>query len=508
MKKNQEEKGKVVPKPSVKNNPIPPEVTEAVKTLENKGFEAFPVGGCVRDLLLGLTPKDWDITTSARPEEIITLFPKTFYENSYGTVGVVFENPSDENVRLIEVTPYRLEGKYEDYRHPSEVIFAKKIEDDLKRRDFTINAIAIRLSSGAIKDIIDFYDGFKDIKDKIIRTVGSPLERFEEDALRMLRAIRLATQLGFTINIETKKAIQSHNNLLKHISFERIRDEFVKIIMSDEPKKGIEMAHELGLLKHFIPELEQSIGVKQPQAHAYEVWEHLLRSLQHAADKNWPLEIRLAALFHDISKPKTAGVSLETHQITFYGHEVVGSRETRKIMERLKFPMKTTEKVTKLVRWHMFFSDPEKITLSAVRRMTINVGRENIWDLMNLRICDRIGTGRPKENPYRFRKYQSMIEEALRDPISVSMLKMNGGELIKHLGINPGPKVGAILHALLEEVLEDPKLNTKEYLEKRSSELNKMEEKDLEKLSNEGKKKKEEKNKEKVDEIRGKFHVK
>ncbi len=489
-------------------SPIPPEVIETVKTLESKGFEAYPVGGCVRDLLLGLIPKDWDITTNARPEDIISLFPKTFYENSFGTVGVVYENPSNENVRLIEVTPYRLEGKYQDYRHPDEVIFAKNIEDDLKRRDFTINAIAIRLSDGAIKDIVDLYGGFKDIKDKIIRTVGSPIERFGEDALRMLRAVRLATQLGFTLNIDTKKAIQSHNELLKHISFERIRDEFTKILMTNNPKAGIEMMHEIGLLKHFIPELEQSIGVKQPQAHAYEVWEHLLRSLQHAADKDWPLEIRLAALFHDIAKPNTAGVSPETHQITFYGHEVVGSRETKKIMDRLRFPMKTTEKVVKLVRWHMFFSDPEKITLSAVRRMVINVGRENIWDLMNLRICDRIGTGRPKESPYRFRKYQAMIEEALRDPISVSMLKMNGAELIKHLGIEPGPKIGAILHALLEEVLENPTLNTKEYLEKRSAELNLLGEKELEILGKEGKMKEKEANKVKIDEIRGKFHVK
>src|ERR1035437_5728009 len=201
MAKNQEKKENAKPTLSAKNNSIPPEVVDVVKTLENKGFESLPVGGCVRDLLLGLTPKDWDITTNARPEEIIALFPKTFYENSYGTVGVVFENPSDENVKLIEVTPYRLEGKYEDYRHPNEVIFAKKIEDDLKRRDFTVNAIAIRLSDNAIKDIIDFYDGFKDIKDKIIRTVGSPIERFNEDALRMLRAVRLAAQLGFTINI-------------------------------------------------------------------------------------------------------------------------------------------------------------------------------------------------------------------------------------------------------------------------------------------------------------------
>jgi len=508
MTKNQdstEKAGRVEP---IKGNPIPPEVIETVKTLENKGFEAFPVGGCVRDLLLGLTPKDWDITTDASPDDIISLFLKTFYENTFGTVGVVFENPSNENVRLIEVTPYRLEGKYDDYRHPNEVVFAKNIEDDLKRRDFTVNAIAIRLSDGAIKDIIDLYDGFKDIKDKTIRTVGSPIERFSEDALRMLRAVRLATQLGFTIDSETKKAIQRHNELLKHVSFERIHDEFTKTIMTDNPKKGIEMMHELGLLKHFIPELEQSVGVKQPQAHAYEVWEHLLRSLQHAADRNWPLEIRLAALFHDIAKPNTAGVSPETKQITFYGHEVVGSRETKKIMERLRFPVKTTEKVVKLVRWHMFFSDPEKITLSAVRRMIINVGQENIWDLMNLRICDRIGTGRPKESPYRFRKYQAMIEEALHDPISVSMLKVNGNDLIKTLGIEPGPKVGAILHSLLEEVLENPKLNTKEYLEKRSIELSKMSESELETLGKEAKKKEKEVNKEKIEEIRGKFHVK
>jgi poly(A) polymerase/tRNA nucleotidyltransferase (CCA-adding enzyme) len=506
VKKNQEQPEKAAKSPI--GSPIPAEVIECVKTLENKVFEAFPVGGCVRDLLLGLTPKDWDITTNARPEEIIALFPKTFYENDYGTVGVVFENTKNETVRTIEITPYRLEGKYDNFRHPNEVSFAKKIEDDLKRRDFTVNAIAIRLSDGAIKDVIDLYEGLKDIKDKSIRTVGNPLERFNEDALRMLRAARIATQLGFTINVDTKKAIQSHNELLKHISFERIRDEFVKVIMSDEPKKGIELIQELGLLKHFIPELEQSIGVKQNQAHAYEVWEHLLRSLQHAADKKWPLEIRLAALFHDISKPKTKGVSPETHQITFYGHEVVGSRETKKIMERLKFPVKTTEKVVKLVRWHMFFADPEKLTLSAVRRMVINVGRENIWDLMNLRICDRIGTGRPKESPYRFRKYQSMIEEALRDPISVSMLKINGGELMKELNIPAGPKIGLILNALLEEVLENPKLNTKEYLVEKAGQLNKLDQKELEKAGLEGKKRKDELNQEEIDEIRGKFHVK
>ena len=490
------------------NSPIPAEVVEAVKALEIKGFEAFPVGGCVRDLLLGLKPKDWDITTNAKPEDIIAAFPKTFYENAFGTVGVVFEDTKDETTKLIEITPYRLEGKYEDYRHPDSVVFAKKIEDDLKRRDFTVNALAIRLSNNAIKDIIDFYDGFKDIKDKIIRTVGNPKDRFSEDALRMLRAVRLATQLGFTINDDTKKAIQSHSNLLEHISKERIRDEFVKIIMSDEPMKGIEMAHELGLLKYFIPELERGIGVKQPQAHAYEVWEHLMRSLQHAADKKWSLEIRIAALLHDVSKPVTQGVSHETHQITFYGHEVVGSRETKKILERLKFPVKLIEKVVKLVRWHMFFADPEKITLSAVRRMVVNVGRENIWDLMNLRVCDRIGTGRPKENPYRLRKYQSMIEEALRDPVSVSMLKVGGKEIMEKLHVKPGPKIGLILNALLDDVLDDPKHNTEEYLLNKASNLNDLPEKELNAVAAEGKKKRDESNQEEIEVIRNKFHVK
>ena len=198
--------------------------------------------------------------------------------------------------------------------------------------------------------------------------------------------------------------------------------------MSPQPKLGIEILNETGLLSHIVPELQASIGVGQNQAHAYDVWEHLLRSLQAAADKNWDLDIRLTALFHDISKPKTKGLSRETGIITFYGHEVIGSRETRKILTRMKFPVKTIEKVTKLIRWHMFFSDTEQITLSAVRRMIVNVGRENIWELMNIRICDRIGTGRPKEDPYRLRKYHSMIEEALRDPVSLSMLKIDGKE--------------------------------------------------------------------------------
>ncbi len=461
----------------------------------------------MRDLFLGRIPKDWDVTTNATPEQIVSLFPKTFYENTFGTVGVVNELTEDPKLKIVEVTPYRLESGYADFRHPDEVKFSTKLEDDLKRRDFTINAIAISLSKGAVKDVIDLYGGLKDIKDKVIRTVGNPHDRFSEDALRIVRSVRLAAELGFTIDKDTETALQSHSSLLTKISIERIRDEFIKVIMSAEPKKGLEFMERTGILGLILPELVAAKGVGQNQAHAYDVWEHLLRSLQHAADKDWPLEIRLTALFHDISKPETKRISRETNQITFYGHDVVGSRVTKKILERLRFPVKTTEKVVKLVRWHMFFSDTESITLSAVRRMVANVGRENIWDLMDVRVCDRIGTGRPKENPYRLRKYRAMIEEALVDPISVAMLKIDGKRLMEVTHETPGPKLGYALNALLEEVLEDPKLNTPEYLEKRAQQLMKMGEKELKTLGDKGKEKKKEAEEESLDEIRKKHHV-
>jgi len=491
----------------MKNQAIPKEIVMIVETLEKAGFEAFLVGGCTRDILLGRTPKDWDITTNASPEQIIPLFPKTFYENTYGTVGVVNESAEDERLKIVEVTPYRLESSYSDHRHPDEVRFSKSIEDDLKRRDFTINAVAVSLSNGAIKDIVDLFGGLKDIKDKTIRAVGNPNDRFIEDALRMIRAVRLATELGFTINIDTEKAILSHGRLLEKISVERVRDEFVRILMSPSPKAGIELLEKLSILQYIVPELIKAKGVGQNRAHAFDVWEHLLRTLQHAADKEWPLDIRLSALFHDISKPETKRFSHETNQITFYGHEVVGSRVTKKILERMRFPVKTIEKVTKMIRWHMFFSDTETITLSAVRRMIANVGRENIWDLMNIRICDRIGTGRPKENPYRLRKYKAMVEEALHDPISVGMLKIDGKGIMEVTRATPGPKIGSILHALLEEVLEDPKLNTIEYLGKRANELINLPEKELELLGKQGKSKQEEAENENIEEIRKKYFV-
>jgi poly(A) polymerase/tRNA nucleotidyltransferase (CCA-adding enzyme) len=492
---------------TMKNSPIPKEIINIIEKLENSGFEAFLVGGCTRDLLLGRTPKDWDITTNAIPDEIIPLFTKTFYENTYGTVGVVNENTEDDKLKIVEVTPYRLESSYSDHRHPDEVKFSKNIEDDLKRRDFTINAIAVNLSKGAIKDIIDPFGGIKDIKDKILRAVGDPNDRFTEDALRMIRAVRLSTELGFMININTEKAILSHGKLLQKISVERIRDEFIRILMSKNPKEGLEILERLNLLQYIIPELVKAKGVEQNQAHKYDVWEHLLRSLQHSADKNFSLEIRLSALLHDVGKPETRRFSHETNQFTFYGHEVIGSRVTRKILERMKFPTKIVDNVSNLVRWHMFFSDTSTITLSAVRRMIANVGRENIWDLINIRMCDRIGTGRPKENPYRLRKYESMIEEAMHDPISVGMLKIDGKRIMDVTHVTPGPKIGFILNTLLEEVLENPELNNEEYLEERSKKLMELPEKELKELGEKGKTKKDEAEHENIEEIHKKYHV-
>ncbi len=483
---------------------IPEEVLLVTQGLQKAGFEAYIVGGCVRDLLTGRTPKDWDVTTNATPEEIQNIFPDTFYENKFGTVGVENKDTVEETLKVIEVTPYRLESEYSDGRHPDEVKFSKNLSDDLKRRDFTMNAIAYDPASG---ELVDLYDGREAIKDKMIKAVGDASERFQEDALRILRAVRFSTQHGFAIEHETMTAMTKHADLLAKISAERIRDEFVKMLGSTEPIVGIVMAQKLGILKYIIPELEIGIGVEQNGEHIYDVWEHNLRTMQHAADKDWPLHIRLAGLLHDIAKPHTREWSKEKNDYTFYGHDVVGGKLARKICERLKFSADFTEKIYRLVRYHMFFSDTDQITLSAVRRLVAKVGADNVWDLIDLRICDRIGMGRPKEEPYRLRKFESMIEEVMRDPINVGMLKIDGNRL-KEMGERPGPRMGWALHALLEEVLEDPKLNTAEYLETKATELLKLSDEHLRKLGEAGKDAKDDAEGEEIKKIRKDYNVK
>ncbi len=486
-------------------NKIPGEVIEIIKKLHGAGFGGYLVGGCVRDLIIGREPKDWDITTDAVPDEIISIYEKTFYENDYGTVGVVVGGLTPEEDMVIEITPYRTESSYSDKRRPDNVQYSKSIQDDLKRRDFTMNAIAYDPISS---EFIDPFDGIKDIKDKTVRAVGNPKDRFEEDGLRILRAVRLSTELGFSIEKNTEDDLIGSHETLSFIAKERVRDEFVKMIMSDLPMAGIFMCQRYGILKYIVPELEEGLHMKQNQAHSFGVFEHLLRSLQCSADKGFRLEIRLSALFHDIGKPRSRRFSPEKNDYTFYGHEVIGAQMVKEIMGRLHFPNKTTDLVVKFVRWHMFFSDTEQITLSAVRRMVTNVGKENIWDLMNLRVCDRVGTGRPKENPYRLRKYTSMIEQVMKDPITVGMLKIDGNDLINTVMVVPGRKIGLILKALMEEVLEDPTKNTSEYLLNRAKALDSGDETLLMKLADNGEKARLAKEKEEIDEINRKYSVK
>lgn len=487
---------------------VPQEVKDLCDTLRAAKFEAYLVGGCVRDLLLGavygesVEPKDWDITTNARPEQIQPLFEETFYENDYGTVGVVTKS-DDPRLKVIEITPYRTESEYSNARHPDKVEFSDNLSDDLKRRDFTINAIAYEPETG---ELVDLHNGREDLRGKRVAAVGNPSERFKEDALRMLRAVRISAELDFAIEAKTAEGIAENAGQLAKISRERVRDELIRILMSPRPMQALYVAQKLGILKYVIPELEEGMGVAQNQAHAFDVFEHLMRSLQHAADKNWPLEVRLAALLHDVGKPLSRRWSDEKKDWTFHGHEVVGARMSRKILNDLKLSSETIGTVVSLIRWHMFFSDPDEVTLSAVRRTIANVGVEHIKELLNLRICDRIGTGRPKEQPFRLRKYMSMVDEAMRDPISVAMLKINGTKIIE-LGQTPDRRIGWILHALLEVVLDDPKKNTEEYLEGRARELMKLPEQELQKLGEAGKERREKEDEEAVQELRKKHHV-
>ncbi len=489
---------------------IPPEISSISLALEQAGFEAYLVGGCTRDLLSGNTPKDWDFTTNATPAEIMAIFPHTFYENDFGTVGVVNDDiPEDdvsrETLRVVEITPYRTETTYSNFRHPDAVTFSKNLYDDLERRDFTMNAIAYNIEKD---ELVDPYNGVFDIEAKTIRAVGDAHKRFTEDALRVMRAVRFVAQLGYTIEEGTLVAIVKHAPLVQKIAIERVKDEFSKLVMSDNPMEGINLLHRVELLSYICPELIEGLGCAQNKNHIHDVWEHNLRAMQHAADKKWGIHIRLAALFHDIGKPHSRRWSEDKKDWTFYGHEVVGMKMVTKIMERLRFSRETSDKVITLVRYHMFFSDIETITLSAVRRIVANVGPELVWDLMNVRSCDRIGMGRPMETPYRLRKYHSMIEEAMRAPVSVKMLKIDGLKIMEVLGESPSRRIGAILHALFDEVLEDPEKNTEDELIRLTKEFAKLDDKILFTKGENGKATKSREEEKELKEIRNKYHVK
>lgn len=447
---------------------IPTEVKNVLHALTDAGFDAYIVGGCVRDLTLDREPKDWDITTSARPQKVQEIFPDSFYENDFGTVGVKVD-PFIENGKpnrehdVIEVTTYRIESTYSDRRRPDDVEFAETLEEDLSRRDFTMNALALDVNN----ELIDPFSGKSDIEKKIIRAVGDPLERFDEDALRMMRAVRFSAELHFAVEEKTFNAIQQKNSLLTHVSVERIRDEFVRIVMSDHPGHGIQILYNTGLLSHFLPELESGIGVEQNHHHQLTVWDHNLQALEKCPSQK--LEVRLAALFHDIGKPEAK--EGRGRDCTFHNHEYISGRLTKNIMNRMRFPKKVIDKTILLVRNHMFYYSVDEVTEAAVRRIIKKVGLENMKDLMDVRIGDRLGSGTAKAKPYKLRHFEYMVDKVSNDPVNVKMLKLNGDIMIAELEFAPGPQIGAILDVLLAEVIEDPSKNTLEHLAQRALSL-------------------------------------
>lgn len=509
---------------------IPQPVLETLKALQEAGFEAFIVGGCVRDIILDRSPKDWDITTNALPEQIQALFPDSFYENAFGTVGIktvpfLAHGREGREHDIVEVTTYRIESGYSDNRRPDQVIFTHSLEKDLARRDFTINAIALAVLPDGTVRIDDPFNGQEDLKKKVIRTVGSPEERFAEDALRLMRTVRFWAELrdpkasahlpgdpqyigvyepetdNWNIEPKTFEAIRCHASDLRNISFERIKDELSKLILSKSPAEGIDLLQKSDLLKHILPELEEGLHVGQNLHHVYEVYQHNLLALKYCPSKK--LDTRLAALLHDVAKPRTKRG--EGYRSTFYNHDHVGARMSDVMLKRLRYPKAVVDKVALLVDNHLFYYNVGEVTEASVRRLIRRVGLENMSDLMDVRIGDRLGSGTPKAKPYKLRHLEYMIDKVSRDAVSVKMLKINGQDLMGELGLAPGPKIGAILDVLLAETIEDASKNVRETLLDRAKALIDT---DLEQLRDMAKEKIEEKREMDDENIKKKHWVK
>ncbi len=451
------------------NTEVPQTVSQLYKKLENKGYSVHLVGGCVRNILMDIPVKDWDLSTNATPEQIQELFPDSYYENKFGTVKIPM---NDEKKDFIELTTYRTESGYKDHRHPTEVTWGKTIEEDLSRRDFTCNAIALTIVNGKldIENIIDPYNGLDDIKNKVIRTVGNADERFKEDALRLMRAIRFAVQLSFKITENTWDGIRQNSELIKNVSWERIRDELLKILASDNPDEGVKLLDEAGLLSYIIPELGKGKGLSQERPgrhHVHDVYTHNLLTLKHTPSKD-PI-VRLAALLHDVGKPYVANQD-EEGLIIFHNHEVVGAKVANEITDRLRLTKKQREKIFKLIRWHMFSVD-ETVTDHAVRKFLRRVGVENVSDMIDLRIGDRLGSGTQTAESWRLKRFKDMIEKELNPPFSINDLAIDGNDIMQELNLKPGKKIGYILQKLFEETDLDLSKNNRDYLIKRIHEI-------------------------------------
>jgi tRNA nucleotidyltransferase/poly(A) polymerase len=395
----------------------------------------------VRDAILGKSLTDWDFTTNATPEQILKLYPEGFYDNKFGTVGI-----KNEEGRPYEITTFRTEENYTDNRHPDKISWGKTLQEDLLRRDFTINALALDSKF----ELIDLYDGQKDLQNKLIRAVGNPDERFGEDALRMMRAVRIASQLGFTIEQETMKAIQANASKIGHISAERIHDELMKLMASPYPADGYLLLHNSGLGTEILPEMEATFGVEQKSPgrhHVYDVGTHSVEALRNCASPD-PIT-RLATLIHDVGKAKTQRI-LATGTITFYNHEMESAKIAVKIADRLRFSNAEKDKFVRLVRWHQFTVD-ERQTDSAIRRFIKNVGLENIDDMIALRVGDRLGGG-ARATSWRLEEYKARILEVQKQPFSIPDLKISGKDVMEIKNITPGPMVGKYLQLIFDEV--------------------------------------------------------
>ncbi len=428
---------------------VPKDVERVVDTLIANGYEAFVVGGCVRDALRGVDPQDWDVATSAKPEEIQRHFARSLYTNRFGTVVV------SSGAHEIEVTTYRIEADYADHRRPEEVAFTESLHEDLARRDFTMNAMAWQPTPGG-GELVDPFDGRMDLDAKLVRAVGAPAERFAEDALRMLRAVRFATVLRMRIETATADAIQAHAQLAATLSGERIQQELNKILLADRPSTGIRLLSDLGLLAVLCPELEVCKTIPQDKAVAQDVFEHSLITVDATPPD---LVLRLAGLFHDVGKAETMA---DGH---FHQHEFVGEAITRRVLRRWKYPKDTVSAVAHLIRHHMFWYQSDW-TGSAVRRFIRKVGLEVIPDLFALRRADNIGSGVRAPRLFALEDLWARVQEEIERSTAFSPhdLVVDGNDVMRELGIGPSPEVGRVIAAVFERVLDDPDLNARDRL--------------------------------------------
>ncbi len=432
---------------------FPAAVQDLLDTLWSAGHAAYVVGGSLRDTLAGREPKDWDLATSALPDVTARLFPGAVYENAFGTVAVRTTDPAIDDV---EITTFRSDHEYADFRRPHRVEFSDSIELDLARRDFTVNAIAWGAEPGGLPRLVDPHGGRDDLARRTLRAVGDPATRFGEDALRMLRAVRLSATLDFTIDPPTFEAIREQAGLVRHLSGERIAAEMRLLLASERPSVGLRRLAEGGLLDHVAPELASQRGVPQNKVPGEDLWDHTVRSVDGAAPE--PPLLRWAALLHDLGKPSTMADG------QFVGHEIVGADMARTLLDRWHWPTAERDRVVRLIRHHMFGYVPSWSD-TAIRRFIVKVGKDALDDLFLLREADNIGSGLPADAgglaEFRARVAGQVESGAALD---LRALAINGTDLMTEFGWSPGPIVGQTLQRLLDRVIGDPSLNTRERL--------------------------------------------